>query len=406
MSTNITLSRAAILAGLALCLNGCAGQGGPTRAKSDGLSKPAAQPAPKDADQTPVWAKGEPLDIQALLDKPAPTLAAEPPRKQPSGSPTRSPAEEIQEQQIVGPAPGTVTAPAREDGTVVSISVDPVTNAPVNTVTKDGQDPEAAKPIEQRIDETAVELIDLITQQSMAGQTSWRNYIALAALDVLHHGALPQVITPGETEGGPLSVDDRQAVESIRDFFRGITALPADLGPDERAEKIAELSDTLVETRPPRIRTASLCSRVTGFGQFVPLSTSKFQAGKPVRAIVYTEVTRFGHRPLSESSTRPSGANPSDRWAVELSQGLQLFHDADNVLAWSRPMETVIETSRNKRRDFFLVHEITLPSTLSIGAYKLKVRLKDGVTGHQDEYIISFEVVADPALASESSRGN
>jgi hypothetical protein len=230
----------------------------------------------------------------------------------------------------------------------------------VGTVTRDGQLPDTTKPIEQRIDETAVSLIDLITQQSMQGQTSWKNYVALAALDVLHPGALPRVITPQESEGGPLSEDDRQAVESLRTFFRGITSLPADLGPDERADKIAELSDSLIESRPPRIRAASLCSRVTGYGQFVPLSSTKFQAGKPVRAIVYTEVTRFGHRPLGESTARPSGANPSDRWAVELSQGLQLFHDADGVLAWSRPMETVIETSRNKRRDFFLVHEITL----------------------------------------------
>ena len=139
---------------------------------------------------------------------------------------------------------------------------------------------------------------------------------------------------------------------------------------------------------------------MTGFGQFVPLPGNKFQAGKPVRAIVYTEVTRFGHRPLGESTARPAGSSASDRWAVELSQGLQLYHDADGVLAWSRPMETVIETSRNKRRDFFLVHEITLPPTLTIGAYKLKIVLKDRVNGHEDQAIIPFEVVADPALAS------
>jgi hypothetical protein len=231
----------------------------------------------------------------------------------------------------------------------------------------------------------------------MSGGMPWRNYLALAALDALHPGAVPKVITPNQEEGGPLSADDRQAVESLREFFAGIAAIPQDAAPDARADRMAELADKLIESRPMRIRTAALCSRVAGFGQFTPLNTSRFQQGRSIRAIVYAEIARFGHRPIGDDG---KGAAPGDRWAVELSQTLQLYHDADGVLAWSRPEERIIEASRNKRRDFFLIHEITLPPTLTIGAYRLKVIMKDKTTGHEDEAIIPLQIVADVQAAA------
>ena len=88
---------------------------------------------------------------------------------------------------------------------------------------------------------------------------------------------------------------------------------------------------------------------------------------------------------------------------MNLSQALQLYHDADGTLAWSRPEEEVIETSRNKRRDFYLVNDITFPPTLTIGAYRLKVIMRDKVSGQVEERVIPFEVVADAALAAGSA---
>jgi hypothetical protein len=54
-----------------------------------------------------------------------------------------------------------------------------------------------------------------------------------------------------------------------------------------------------------------------------------------------------------------------------------------------------VDTSRNKRRDFYLINRIELPSTLSIGRYQLKVIMRDLVSGAEAEAIIPIEIVAE-----------
>jgi hypothetical protein len=378
---------ASLAAAGAVGVPGCGGGGGGGASINTGLSRAGASrstasaPAPKPETKpaTPAWASVPPVDVQAILDKP----------------PGEAPANRVYGTNDQPPAPitskdGPTKVPA-SDGSTVTVSVDPPDDGGgVRTVAGNPERPH--KPLAERIDDTIVSLIDLLTQQSMAGAMPWRNYIALAALDAVHPGALPKVITPDQKEGGPLSADDRQAVESLREFFAGVAAIPPEIGPDARADRMAELADKLLESRPMRIRTAALCSRVTGYGQFTPLRSTRFAQGRAIRAIVYAEIARFGHRPIAESSAEGAGG---DRWAVELTQTLQLYHDSDGLLAWSRPEERILETSRNKRQDFFLVHEITLPPTLSIGAYRLKVIMKDTTTGHVDEAIIPIEIVTE-----------
>ncbi len=67
--------------------------------------------------------------------------------------------------------------------------------------------------------------------------------------------------------------------------------------------------------------------------------------------------------------------------------------------AWSRPALPIVETSRNRRRDFHIVDQIDLPPNLSIGVYHLKITVKDKATGAQDSRSIELRIVADPALA-------
>ncbi len=347
-----------------------------------GLSKAA----PARSTGAPDWAKDTAIDTQAVLDR-----MPEPVKPQLFG---------INEPQPPTAPPitdknGPTTLPA-SDGSTVTVTVNPVKpEGKVETIAPEKAAPD--KPLDQKIDDQVISLIDLLKQQLLAGEMPWRNYLALAAMDALHPGAMPKVITPDQKGGNPLTADDRQAVESLREFFAGIAAIPPETGPDARADRMAELADRLLESRPMRIRSPALCSRVAGYGQFTPLPSSRFPVGHPIRAIVYAELSRFGHRPISESSP---GAAPGDRWIVELSQTLELYHDSDGLKAWSRPEERITESSRNKRKDFFLIHEITLPSTLSIGAYKLKVIMKDKTTGHQDEAIIPIEIVADAQAAA------
>lgn len=334
---------------------------------------PAAAPAtPSTPTEKPAWASGLDVDLTELLDKPEKgrifgTNEPQPPISEKTG-PVRMPA---------------------ADGSTVVVKVDPLEEAgPVRTIGT-GPAPET-RTLEQRIDDAVVGLIDLLTQQSLAGETPWKSLLALAAMDALHPGAIPQVISPDEKGTSPWSADDRRAVESLRAFFAGVAAIDPKTLPERRADLMAELAAKFGEMRPMRIGEAVLCSKVMGYGRYVPLPSSAFQQGRPVRTIVYTELERFGHRPATTGEA-PGG----ETWAVDVSQTIQVYHDADGVLAWSRPEERLIEASRNKRRDFYLVHDITLPPTLTIGAYQLKVTMKDRTTGQQDEKVIPFRVVAE-----------
>lgn len=145
---------------------------------------------------------------------------------------------------------------------------------------------------------------------------------------------------------------------------------------------------------------AALCTRVTGFGKLeaMPLRKGRnafvFPAARVNRAIVYVELENFGYRPAR--STDPDYA-AGDAWAVELSTEIQLLDDPDSILQFKERERTVIETGRNKRRDFYLVQEIELPPTLTVGAYNLKLILRDksGAEPVRSEVILPVQIVAD-----------
>lgn len=145
---------------------------------------------------------------------------------------------------------------------------------------------------------------------------------------------------------------------------------------------------------------AALCTRVTGFGKLEAMPIRKgrnafvFPAARVNRAIVYVELENFGYRPAK--STDPD-FTAGDAWAVELSTEIQLLDDPDSILQFKERERTVIETGRNKRRDFYLVQEIELPPTLTVGAYNLKLILRDksGAEPVRSEIVLPVQIVAD-----------
>jgi hypothetical protein len=267
------------------------------------------------------------------------------------------------------------------------------------------------KPFEQRLEEASLTLSDLILRQAAEGYSpalsAWKTYLGLAGLEVVRPGSFPQMITPRGIGASGLSDRDYAAAVAVRDFLSAAAALTGDAGPGSLADGVADLAQKL-DARPMRIQAAEMCSRVTGYGQYTSLGTRRFLQGKPLRAIVYVEVARFANKPVDGGRGLPdlTGPGPKGGYAVELSQTLELYHDSDGLLTWRRPEETVLETSRNPRRDFFLIQDVTLPATLSNGAYRLKVTIRDRATGQEDQAIIPIEIVSDPALAYQRGPGS
>ena len=59
----------------------------------------------------------------------------------------------------------------------------------------------------------------------------------------------------------------------------------------------------------------------------------------------------------------------------------------------------LVDVSRNKRRDFFIVYPIDQPARLPAGGYRLKVRIADKHTGSLCEQTLhDIKIVADRAL--------
>jgi hypothetical protein len=261
--------------------------------------------------------------------------------------------------------------------------------------------PAPPKPLAERVKETTVTLVDLLTQQAV-GEGSVNAYLALAAMEVLHPGALGTMITPETTQAALVSQADKQAIETLQAYLAAVmrTGDARQLG-----AKMAEHAPMLMAQAALRVQNVQLCSEVSGFGQYTPLGTGTFVRGRPIRAVVYAEVDGFSYRALNEAdraSARVSGRELGDGWAVEISQELKLYHRSDDLVVWERPEQSVVEMSRNKRRDFYLVQTVSLPANLSLGSYSLKVIVRDRNRGAVSEAIIPIDIVADASLAAET----
>ncbi len=154
------------------------------------------------------------------------------------------------------------------------------------------------------------------------------------------------------------------------------------------ADALQKSADEASAGLPLRITDAKLCTRVTGFGDYAELDVNAFLAGRASPVIVYAQVDRFMSR-----------AGAGGRQIVEMSQELNIYHEADGAHCWKRPAQTVTESTRTRRRDFYLTNAIELPSTLTVGKYRLKVTMRDATGGGTAETTIPFSIVADPALA-------
>ncbi len=242
---------------------------------------------------------------------------------------------------------------------------------------------------QDRVRALTAELRSLINQQVGDPESSVSSALAMAMLEMLSS----QENGAGSPPMANLSDRERQAVQSVRDLIDGLARDPAAASdPSRVAQMLAKSMDALASAQSVRVARAELCRKVEAFGRFTPFETNAFLAGQAHRVIIYTEAANFGYRDLGED------AKNGQRWAVELGQELQLYTGDGSMLAWRRPEQTVVEPSRNKRRDFFITQMVELPRTLTIGPYSLKVVLRDRVTGAKSEAIIPIQIVADQAL--------
>ncbi len=256
----------------------------------------------------------------------------------------------------------------------------------------------------ERINDAANALLGLLREQAAQQDGTMQAEAALAALEA---------VRPGDHAGSPPAADlapgQAEAVRSLREIAAAVYAASERewTGPEAGAlgDRLSETAERYAATQPLRVREARLCTRVRGFGQYTPFADrgpDRFIAGRSQRAIAYVEVDRFTHREIGSGDEVLSAAHEAegtsgggDRWAVELTQEINLYSDAGNLLVLRHAPERILETARTKRRDFYLVREITLPPNLGAGRYNLKVTVRDVSNGSVAEAVIPIELVAD-----------
>jgi hypothetical protein len=221
---------------------------------------------------------------------------------------------------------------------------------------------------------------------------------ALTPIEAMQPGVLA-ALDRADSPLASLPPADLSTLRQARDRLLADAATPPDL---LTALRGSESPAAALAPRVFSITRSALCTRVASFGRYDPYSSTTFVAGRPIRAIVYTELDAFATRPARSGDPLQTSVAMSEQVSVQLTQTLSLYNDKDGLLAWHRPPQSVTETSRSARRDFYLIQIIELPPTLSIGRYNLKVTVADATSGAEAESIIPIDIVADPSLVLRS----
>jgi len=378
----------------ALLLSACGNQNGPAATADTDPDHPttrtAAPPRTRPGDSSRSVYESAAVDLQALFEKLQPAASgaaaadASPPRPQPGRA---------------GPQP----APTPDEPPAVALDTPPAPTSP---------SPQATAR-EKRL-EYARQLAQLLVPAGEEAKNTLRAALPLIALETIQPGVATAEL---DRLVSTLSEPERQTIGTVRRLMAQIEAL-ADTGADPKS--LADAIRTEVDKSQPKpaaappdllaLGTVALCRKVEAFGRFTPYPGSSFVAGRKVPMIVYTEVENYTQARESELPATGAAARPaSNRWALELSQEVHLY-SSDGTLVWFAKEQTHRDASQSKRRDFFLVQRIDLPSALSVGRYSLKVIVRDKAAAALTrgaeplaEVNIPISVVADNAVAASDT---
>lgn len=182
-----------------------------------------------------------------------------------------------------------------------------------------------------------------------------------------------------------LPAEDREVVTALLDGisnFRSNARNESNQMLSQKVRPLVEMADRLRAQSDLRLPNAVLCTKVDGFGVYDPM-TPRFAAGKEHRAIVYCEVENFA-----------SQVNDKKQWETRLSNEVTLYTET-GMVALSDKSKSIVDSSRNRRHDFFIVKVVKFPATLPIGRYVLSIAVTDQQSNRVAEAKISVQIGAE-----------
>lgn len=387
MAHTVPLGIAAVVAAVGLI--SCAGPAGSRESERLGGEPPSPAPPPATTDPYESAASA----LQAMLDRP----------RAPGPTPTATPGPVVRRTPPAAAPPAADLAPRDDDGPSISA----IPWAPGGLLLADagpGPDaPGAAMPLPAEPAARRTALLDELTRSLEAtppddGGGAFRRGVQLAALESIQPGTAAESIRRLEPS---LSPAEMAALESLCEAMQQVgTASAATATPAGLAGMLRQAAGRVIDGAGLGIQTVALCQRVESFARYVPFAEHSFPAGRSQDLIVYVEVDGFAGRPWTGAAETGAArlAAPGDQspqWVTEIGQELTLY-TADGYQALHRPEQVVRDVTRRPRRDYFMVQRITLPPTLAIGRYTLKVTVRDKATGAEAESNVPIRVVEPP----------
>lgn len=385
---------AACAAGL-LALAGCSGGGSPAEkalAKDDAetelstgldvLGKDGKEPPFAGVDSSVPSNAERALDLIAKAQSAKPIEAA----PKPKAAPERGP--DVAKPIASEPGPDAGVA------TNTTVSIEPAVPAELDTPSLESlQAQEEAKLVAQ--------LATLLRERAAKDDSPGAALLKLAALELATAPGGQPLPEPDAASLERLSPVERKFLDAWREMFsKARSELGSSADVATLASGAAELARSMQALQPLALPSLALAKRVDGFGLYNEFAKTegsyRFIAGRPHKAIVYAEVEGFEPAPTTRDG--------AEGFVVKLTQDVQLFHfskDAD-LLAWQRPSQAINDFSRKRRRDFYVTQIIELPSTLTVGSYRLKVTVRDEASGASAQAVVPVDIVADSSALSEA----
>ncbi|HEY1628714.1 MAG TPA: hypothetical protein VGF52_02580 [Tepidisphaeraceae bacterium] len=182
-----------------------------------------------------------------------------------------------------------------------------------------------------------------------------------------------------------LPAEDRELVNAVVDGltnFRNALRADNNMLLSKKIKPILDLAERLRSQADLTIPTIALCTRVNGFGSYDPIDPARFAAGADHPVIVYNEVANFS-----------SNLDDKQMWETHLSWDATLYTE-QGMSVWSDTTQKYLDEARTRRHDFFVCREITLPKTLTIGRYLLKVSVVDTQSNRVSEATVPIVIAA------------
>lgn len=323
-----------------------------------------ATPLPMDADKVTrdldaALAKADKAQLAQLIASVDPTsplaASATMPAARPAGTlaskktPATQPAPVAEPEQVAMDPPPASTQPATA---MASLAIEvPATQAATQPATQ----PAAAAPAP-----TLADLLPLLRERVQEHPNALAYALALQLLDSAENA------TPNAANLSALAATDQTLITDLVAAVQQLSAAPPapTVTLADRAGPIAAAAETWKTAGDLALPTLALASRVDSYGVYTEMPAT-FAAGKRHVAIIYCEVENFAATRTAEG-----------KYQTALTQQDTLI-TSDGLLVWRPTAEEVVDVSRNKRRDFYLVKKLTLPETLAAGKYTLRLTVTD-----------------------------